>query len=185
MEPSNWVDLAGLVIPTLGLVITIIIFIIQQRKTRLLNSALMTSSFIDRFDSSEFRKFRFDFSLEAANLLEQKPADFAKCVPILGFFENIGYLVRRRVLDKEMIWNKFSWIVIRYFMLLNDKTHFIQQLREKEQDDKIYCEFEWLYHAMIRMHSRNGIINDPYIIFSNDYIDLRVRELMEQESGLL
>lgn len=34
--------------------------------------------------------------------------------PVLDFFETVGLLLRRRVVDKEVVWNSFAYWVLRY-----------------------------------------------------------------------
>ncbi|MEZ4891655.1 MAG: hypothetical protein R3A50_07065 [Saprospiraceae bacterium] len=185
MDIGTIVNFVGVIVTSIGLIITIILFFIQQKKTWLLNSAIMTTNFVDKFNDSEFRKIRREFATESIKIINNEQANMASAVQILGFYENIGYLTRRGVLDKEMIWNKFSWTAIRYFFLLDNKAGFLKYLRIKEQDNLLYSEFSWLSKEMIIISQKKG--NDNYATsnWTDEVINTRISELIEQEKNLL
>lgn len=185
MDNATLINLIGIVMAITGLIVTIVLFAIQQRKTWLLNSATMIISLADRFESKEMHEYRRDCFLEFEKKLKNEPVNITKCYHILGFFENIGYLVRRGVLDKGMVWNKFSWVIERYYLLLTYKTNYLQSIRDKEQTPDIYTEFEWLNSEMIKLDKKNGIFIFSKERLNEDNFNLRINELGEQETHLI
>lgn len=74
--------------------------------TRLSNSAKMVGDLVAKFEEKEMREYR---RLFATDLLNGTKIDILGHVPVLEFFEEVGYMTRRGVLDKGMVWNSFFW----------------------------------------------------------------------------
>lgn len=150
----------------------------QVRKQRLMNSAAMITGLADRFTSEEWRSYRIHCASAIAARRRGEEFDLSKDFPVLGFFENIGHLVRRRVLDREMIWNKFGWYIIRYHIALSAGQSLIEQNRASEGDTTLWEEFDWLNGEMLRIYRKRGIS------IGQSTWDARIDELLRQESHL-
>jgi hypothetical protein len=137
------------------------------------------TSLADRFTSDEWRAYRKHSAAVIKAHRHGQSVNLAKDVPVLGFFENMAHLVRRGVLDKEMVWNKFGWYITRYFLGLTSDGNLIAQNRISEGDQTLWEEFEWLNREMLRIYRRRGIdIENPELTAS------RINELLEQEVNL-
>jgi hypothetical protein len=68
--------------------------------------------------------------------------------PVAGFFERVGLLERRGILDEEMVWSEFSYFILNYYAALADG---IQQERAREEDPTLYTEFERLYRRLLAL----------------------------------
>lgn len=150
----------------------------QIRKQWLLNSANIITELADRYTSSDWRTYRE----HCANVLiahrNGATVDLSRDFPVLGFFENIGHLVRRGALDKIMIWNKFGWYVVRYHLALTRGRSLIEENRRSEADPTLWEEFEWLNRQMVRIYKRKGVAIDRH-----DLVAARIEELIQQESN--
>lgn len=116
----------------------------QQRQ---INSANNVVILHDRFESRIMQKCRKDLSdlLLKKDDLQQKDDD------VLVFFETMGLLTRKGVLDKEMVWNEFSWEVLRYYLALTEPKNQIKRLRDEAKDTTLYELFEWLYNELLKV----------------------------------
>ena len=134
----------------------------QLRKQWLLHSAALMASLDERFQSPEFRCQRANGALRInEHVKEQKQLDLSDDLPVLGFFENVAYLVKRGALDKKMVWNKFGWYVVGYYLAITrwkneNGKNAIEQYREQESDETNYEEFVWLYVECLEIYRKSG-----------------------------
>jgi len=65
---------------------------------------------------------------------------------VLEIFEQLGYLVNSRTIDKGMAWSTFSWDVIRYDHAIRKgvRGDELKMARAKSGQDTLYCDFESL-----------------------------------------
>lgn len=179
---SSWLQAIGTLVGVLAAAIGIWW---QIRKQWLLNSANVVSSFADRWGTDEWRKYRIYSAKAIKKHLEGKPVDLSKDLPILGFFEHIGYLARRGGLDKEMIWNKFGWYIVRYHMGLSYKNSLIEQNRVNEGDHTLWEELDWLASEMLKIYRKKGVkLLSKDKLLTDESIRLRIQELLKQELNL-
>jgi hypothetical protein len=137
----------------------------------------MVLDLVGNFDSSEMRKYRGQF---AKTLLESRNSiDVRNNTPVLEFFEELGYMTRRGVLDEGMVWNSFSWWFEPYYLAARANPDLIADGRSKTQSPSLFREIEWLYGRMQQVSkTEHGTPN--YIPPSTDYI----REILEDEAKL-
>lgn len=114
----------------------------QQWKT---NSANMVMIMYKRFDSSNLKSQRKHLS---STLLLEKPQLDPEGEWVLVFFETLGLFTDQKILDEYMVWNEFSWWVIRYYLAL---TNIIAEFRKRLDYEMLYCEFERLAKKMIEI----------------------------------
>ncbi len=73
---------------------------------------------------------------------------------LMDFFEMLGHLVRRKLVDQKLAQNNFSIAVLCYWTGLEP---FVSKIRNKYNNDPtIYEEAKWLYDFMLRKeHQRD------------------------------
>ncbi len=92
----------------------IIALILESRRFRLSIKIDNVIKFDERFNSLEMLKKR----KTAAKLL--KEGNFTDVEDVLDFFEMVGMLARRGLLDKTMVWATFSYWIIHYYHLTKE-----------------------------------------------------------------
>jgi hypothetical protein len=128
-----------------------------------------------RFDGPEFREVR----RRAASYLaipsnpDQAGAEAARAV--VNFFESVGFLYNKSVIDAESAWHFFGSWVLPYYIAS-------QALRAKGAagDPTVYCEFEKLYKAVKRIEEERHPSGDVIHITGPEAI----AEFLEAERGL-
>jgi len=73
---------------------------------------------------------------------------------VLGFFEDIGVYLERRVLDRDAVWDKYSYYVEYYWGMY--EPH-IKEFRVHISDPTVYEKFEMLFKAMTEFSKKKGI----------------------------
>ena len=130
----------------------------QVKRQWLLNSANLVTQLNDRWNSTEWcrlRKHCADLLLK--HLTGEKVLGLAEPFPVLEFFENLAYLVRRGAIDKMMVWNYFGWYSVGYHMGLTRPTNQLQKTRDSEGNPKLWVEFEWFVHASLKIDKSQGV----------------------------
>jgi hypothetical protein len=116
--------------------------------TRLSNSARMVMDLVAKFEGKEMREYR---QLFATELLSGTKLDLLGHVPVLEFFEEIGYMTKRGVLDTGMVWNSFFWWLAPYY---EQSERSIKIAREHLQSRVYFREIEWLYKELCKVASK-------------------------------
>ncbi len=141
--------------------ITAIALIVESRRFRhvlhrewLLNSARLVTDFVKEY-AHEMVIHRKNLASEILAIRDSKvKLDLTNYFPLLGFFEHIGHLVHRGVLDREMVWNKFFHQVEMYYLALTKPVNYIENARQSENQPMWYVELEWLYHDLAVLDRR-------------------------------
>lgn len=68
---------------------------------------------------------------------------------LLSYFEALGILFRRRVVDRKMLDDLFGDVVI---LLHRCVQSYLPDLRKERQSDAVYAEFEYLAREFSRTH---------------------------------
>ena len=126
---------------------TVLLMWWQMYQQRELNSASTILALRDRYDTAQMQASRRRLSQYLLNSREPHDADIA----VMRFFELIGFLTRRRVLDRRMVWNAFGGWVTSYHYLLTHPVDRIQEWRKRFHDPLVFAEFEWLDREMTRL----------------------------------
>ena len=129
---------------------TIVLMWWQMWQQRELNSAATILSLRDRYDNPQMRASRKRLSDD----LLQTRAPHAADLDVVRFFELIGFLTHRRVLDSRMVWNAFGGWVTSYHHFLTHPTDRIQDWRKEFHDPMVFAEFEWLNREITRLDLR-------------------------------
>jgi len=112
----------------------------QTRQTQHLNSANAVMALRERFDGGRMRAARRHL---ADRLLRGAHEDIAS-MEVITFFELVGTLTHRRVLDDDLVWEAFGTWVSAYYWALRNPVDLIGQLRSNLEDPLVFHEFEWL-----------------------------------------
>ena len=128
-------------------IVALFVVCIQKNQLKLINSAKTINEYHDRYEFKDFkdkRKVLADIIIKKNDLGKED---------VLILFETMGYLTQHKVLIEEMVWNEFSWDVIRYYNALRNYngTDYIDKLRKVNNDITLYSNFEWLYNSMIKI----------------------------------
>ncbi|MCI4348813.1 MAG: DUF4760 domain-containing protein [Thermoplasmata archaeon] len=143
------VDLATLTaLGTWALVVgTLVILWWQTWQTRVLNSANAVMALRERFDGAHLRNARRQL---AHRLLENQHDDITN-LEIGAFFELIGTLTRRKVLDEDLVWEAFGTWVSGYYSALREPVDMIGRARKSLNDPLVFHEFEWLRNRVLQI----------------------------------
>jgi hypothetical protein len=131
---------------------TLILMYWQTRLSQHLNSANAVMSLRERFDSARMRAARRHL---ADRLLRQAHQDIAS-VEVATFFELVGTLTHRKVLDDDLVWEAFGNWIESYYWALRTPVDLIGQLRTNLEDPLVFHEFEWLHQRVEQLDRRHG-----------------------------
>jgi hypothetical protein len=119
---------------------TLLILYWQGRLAQRLNSANAVLELRQQFDSPRMRRARHHLS---TRLLNNQHEDITS-VEVATFFELVGALTHRRVLDEDLIWEAFGTWVVNYYTAMRAPVDLIGRARTSLQDPLVFHEFEWL-----------------------------------------
>lgn len=137
---STWVLAVG----------TLIILFWQTRQTQVLNSANAVMNLRDKFDSTRMRTVRRHLS---ERLIKQAHEDIAS-IEVVTFFELVGTLTHRHVLDEDLVWEAFGSWVTAYWWALRHPVDWVERLRHDLDDPLIFHEYEWLSNRVHQLDRR-------------------------------
>jgi len=143
----DWSDIAlWSLAGTWALVVgTIVVMYWQTQISRHLNSANAVMDLRERFDGERMRAVRRHL---ADRLIRQAHQDITS-MEVITFFELVGTLTHRRVLDDDLVWEAFGNWVTGYYQALRHPVDLIGQLRANMSDPLIFHEFEWLNNRIL------------------------------------
>ena len=152
MTTTDTVQTAAILVSVLGL-------LYQLRREWLLHSAEMVTSLVAQFHSEEFEKRRRSLATHLEPVTAGQPVSLTSDygLGVLGFYENLSHLVRRRALDEMMVWTKFSWEFVCYFQCITLHGNALAVERKKNCDPTLYDEMEWLNARFVRIYRRKGV----------------------------
>ncbi len=145
---KNIVSLAQI----LGVLVAICALIYQIRRSRFSLNVELCLKLEDKFNSPDFHKIRSN----AAKLILK--GDLLKAEDVFDFFETLGYLVHEKALDKEIVWNTFFEWVQGYW---SAGVNYIQEARQKDKDQTIWEEFEYLYNELLKVQRKRANRSQP------------------------
>ena len=136
---------------------------INFRTTRVSNSARMVMDLSSRYNSDQMRIFRSRFAQKLLDLRKQSDDSVRKQInewgeelPVLNFFEEVGYLTRIGALDDEMVWNSFVWKVEFYYHAVTkcsagpNHVNLLEEIRKPKYEPR-YRELEWLHNRLVKI----------------------------------
>jgi len=139
---TDWFNIAvwSLVGTWVLVVGTLILMLWQTLQNQKLNSANAVMNLRERFDSPRMRASRRHVS---ERLLKGAHQDISN-LEVVTFFELVGTLTHRKVLEDDLVWEAFGGWVTSYYWSLRHPVDMIGQLRTGMSDPLIFHEFEWL-----------------------------------------
>jgi len=139
---TDWFNIAiwSLVGTWVLVVGTLILMLWQTLQNQKLNSANAVMNLRERFDSSRMRASRRHVS---ERLLKGAHQDISN-LEVITFFELVGTLTHRKVLEDDLVWEAFGGWVTSYYWSLRNPVDMIGQLRTAMTDPLVFHEFEWL-----------------------------------------
>jgi hypothetical protein len=97
--------------------------------------------------------------------------------PVMNFFEDMGMLLRRGFLDRDMLWDTFSYYARMWWTACRD---YIATERSNLHDATLFADFDWLAEQIaeddVRKRGRTRAEIEP------SALDLRA--FLEGEAGL-
>jgi hypothetical protein len=130
-----------------AIVIAATLLLIWRQVTlmRLANMLGVLQHLDDLWNSAAMVRHRVEFCKDPyATDIKRRQADD----PIMLFFEDIGMQVNRGILDKKLVWEKYSVRVEYYWPMARQR---IEEERASMKDNTIYEEFEYLYDTMSKI----------------------------------
>jgi len=149
MSDIDWSNIAvwSLVGTWVLVVGTLILMYWQTLQAQKLNSANAVMNLRERFDSPRMRASRRHVS---ERLLKGAHQDISN-LEVVTFFELVGTLTHRKVLEVDLVWEAFGGWVTSYYFALRNPVDMIGDLRREMADPLISHEFEWLYERIVQM----------------------------------
>lgn len=75
---------------------------------------------------------------------------------VLDFFEALGLYLHRKIFDRDLLWEKYSYFIEPYWQIFS--SH-INQHRALGNDETWYDKFEYLNHQMEKCAREKGLKN--------------------------
>lgn len=155
----DWLNIAvwSLVGTWVLVVGTLLLMLWQTLQTQKLNSANAVMNLRERFDSPRMRASRRHLS---ERLLRQAHQDISN-LEVITFFELVGTLTHRKVLEDDLVWEAFGGWITSYYWALRNPVDMVGDLRKTMNDPLIFHEFEWLRDRVIEIDRRRlGPVGD-------------------------
>lgn len=124
----------------------------QTENAKRLLSVQLEREFRDGFDSKEMQRRRV--ATAAALLRGANPPTDA----VLDFFESIGRYARQGFLDRETVWNDFSYTIVHYWPAV--KAYAAHARTGRDGDREHWANFEWLNGELLKEAARRRHLKD-------------------------
>lgn len=99
--------------------------------------------------------------VEARKNYWKKEDDLDAIEEVLEYLEKIASYYRQGVLSRDLIWDTFSWYILRYYFYSKDK---ISKIQKRWGNDKtLYTDLECLYRDLIEMEAHKRKISENEI----------------------
>jgi hypothetical protein len=125
MTISTWLPSA---VSSAGIIVALSAFIWQIRRARFNQSV----DLLFKLENDFFGASKKDQRVKAAHDL--LAGQFLEAEPILDFFETMALLLRRKALDKEMVWHTFSYWIDHYYEATKN------YIQKRQKDDPFVWE---------------------------------------------
>lgn len=120
------------------------VILVQNRSAKKLTCLQLFLHVAAQYDSTEMNQRRSRLATQL--LLESHPLEIDDT--LLVFFENVALMLKKRLLDPDLVHNTFSFDVISYHAALET---YVKATRQRFGDDTIYEHFDWLVCEMKRV----------------------------------
>jgi len=179
----NLFDIIGLdtfwvAVGAIGAVIALVLSFMQLRASRIIAAA----DFLIRLEANFNAQNMLIQRKQILQILKQSPNDFRRmdmCRDVFDFFEEVGLLLRKKVLPIDLVWSDYCAWTLYYWTAFNS---YIKWARDSDDDPTLYCEFEYLYEKMKKYEKRRvkravTITPEKLAGFINEEIDLLSNEI--------
>jgi hypothetical protein len=156
MSITDFIAISGAGAALIGVFVTLLAAWWQGRKQWLLNSANLVTSLVDRSNSPDWEARRVKFINLLLAPVTERTLMGNYGFGVLGFYENIGYLVHCGALDLGMVHNKFGWDIVCYYQLIRGEKDLLAEVRGQHNDNSLYMQLEWLNQAMVEQYRKLG-----------------------------
>ena len=146
---------------------------LQNRSARRLLGFQLFAQMATQYDSQEMQRVR---SRLADTLLADK-APLQIDETLLVHYENLALLVRRGLIDRQLVWNLYSYDAPRYWLASRD---YVQVARKKYSEPSLFEEFEGL--AKWFRSSKRSPLGTP--LGSREITPDNLLEFLRSESNL-
>ncbi len=137
-------DTFWVAIGALGAVVALAFTYMQLRASRIISAADFLLRLESHFTAQDMLAKRKQILL----MLKQSPTDFKEmdvCRDVFDFFEEVGLLLRKKILPTDLVWSDYcSWVLFYWTAFKN----YVDWARKSEEDPTLYCEFEYLFKEM-------------------------------------
>lgn len=149
MGVDEWTAI-GALSAVVGIIVAIIFQILEWRRQRFSRSVDIVAQMDARWESVEFREIRKQAASFLLSPQESNQAAGEESVrTVLNFFETVGFLVRKRVVDEEAVWHFFgSWL----FPYFRASDRIMEQ--SCSLDPNCYSDFKILYGKLRRVEAK-------------------------------
>ncbi len=120
-----------------------------------------------KFNELGYRKSRHH---AARQLLANAPE--ADVEEVLDFLDTVGLLVRRRALDKEMVWHTFFYWIHGYWHAAAEVIE-----RERRKNPRVWEDLPELYNCLLVIENRKGIQRQEDI---REFLEYEVEQFEEE-----
>jgi hypothetical protein len=131
----------------------------KVRQIREVNAYQLLRDEVKRFNSPEMRACR----ARLAGTLLSSRRDFEKIEEdgeeVCAYFEDVGLLLRRRVVPAYFVWSMQSDEILYYGQLLRD---YLAWVRQSTKDQTIYVEFDLLRQRVAALQKRRSGLEPVY-----------------------
>ena len=173
---TDWFSVAvWSLVGTWALVVgTLILMYWQTRTGQRLNSANAVMALRERFDTPHMRVARRHLS---ERLLAQAPDDLSS-VEVVTFFELVGTLTHRGLLDQDLVWEAFGSWVVAYYWGIRHPVDLVATIRKDLNDPLVFHEFEWLHDMVVSIDVHRELATPAAV--DNEASAHRILELESQ-----
>lgn len=156
--------------PVVAVIVSILALLYQIRRSRIATSLELVTKFDDRFNGDEFRKVR----LAASQALSEHPSP-TEAEDVFDFFETLGYLARTGAAEKGFLWHTFYHWVHGYW---SAGSQHIKQKRTEAKNAKLWCDFEALHAALLKIERREANQSEPEFLSPDE-----IKHFLNEELG--
>ena len=152
--------------PALGVLVAAIALYYQILRSRFSMNLDLVLKLDERFNAADFKNIRS----KASSLLLTKRTknNLKRAEDVFDFFETLGYMVKHKALDKNIVWHTFYYWVHGYWSIGKD---YILSSRQEESDKSIWEDFEWLHNELLKIERVKGKKSECELICQEKIIE--------------
>jgi hypothetical protein len=126
-----------------AIVIVTIILVTKQIRTAKKDLQIRTlMAYEEKFDSESMLKDR----KKLAEQLRDNAVHKEIRENVMNFFESLGMLLKRKAIDKKMVWGTFSYYCIYWYEI--SKGHIKDEQALNDNDETLFADFRYLAETM-------------------------------------